>query len=75
MVFYYLQYSLKDYQKIENEDKKDEILIESKEEMELESEREGTSSMLDCKSNIIRKTTTPKEQAQKEKTNSEMKEM
>ena len=55
MVFYYLSNSSKDYQKIENEDKKDEEKESHKEEMGIENERERTSSMLDCKHNVLHK--------------------
>ena len=53
MGFYYLYLISKDYQKNENEDKKDEELKNHKEEMGIENERERTSSMLDCKHNIL----------------------
>ena len=53
MVFYYLLNSSKDYQKIENEDKKDEEFKNHKQEMGIENERERTSSMLDCKHNVL----------------------
>ena len=46
MGFYYLLNSSKDYQKIKNEDKKDEEKESPKEEMGIENERERTSSML-----------------------------
>ena len=49
MGFYYLYLISKDYQKNENEDKKDEELKNHKEEMGIQNERERTSSMLDCK--------------------------
>ena len=39
--------------KNENEDKKDEEKVNHKEEMEIENERERTSSMLDCKHNVL----------------------
>ena len=55
MGFYYLSNSSKDYQKIENEDKKDEEKENHKEEMGIENERERTSSMLDCKHNVLHK--------------------
>ena len=55
MGFYYLLNSSKDYQKIENEDKKDEELENHKEEMAIENEKERTSSMLDCKHNVLQK--------------------
>ena len=55
MGFYYLSNSSKDYQKIENEDKKDEEKENHKEEMVIENERERTSSMLDCKHNVLHK--------------------
>ena len=47
--FYYLYLTSKDYQKNENEDKKDEEFLNHKEEMRIENERERTSSMMDCK--------------------------
>ena len=53
MLFYDLLNSSKDYQKIENEDKKDEEKENHKEEMGIENERERTSSMLDCKHNVL----------------------
>ena len=43
--------------KNENEDKKDEEKVNHKEEMEIENERERTSSMLDCKHNVLHKPT------------------
>ena len=55
MGFYYLLNSSKDYQKIENEDKKDEEFKNHKQEMGIENERERTSSMLDCKHNVLHK--------------------
>ena len=55
MGFYYLYLTSKDYQKNENEDKKDEEKVNHKEEMEIENERERTSSMLDCKHNVLHK--------------------
>ena len=55
MGFYYLYLISKDYQKNENEDKKDEELKNHKEEMGIENERERTSSMLDCKYNVPHK--------------------
>ena len=55
MGFYYLLNSSKDYQKIENEDKKDEEKRNHKEEMGIENERERTSSMKDCKHNVLHK--------------------
>ena len=55
MGFYYLSNSSKDYQKIENEDKKDEEKENHKEEMGIENERERTSSMLDYKHNVLHK--------------------
>ena len=42
--------------KNENEDKKDEEKVNHKQEMEIENERERTSSMLDCKHNVLHKT-------------------
>ena len=42
-------------EKIENEDKKDEEKENHKEEMGIENERERTSSMLDCKHNVLHK--------------------
>ena len=39
----------------ENEDKKDEEKENHKEEMVKENERERTSSMLDCKHNVLHK--------------------
>ena len=56
MGFYYLYLTSKDYQKNENEDKKDEELKNHKEEMGIQNERERTSSMLDCKHNVLHKT-------------------
>ena len=47
MGFYYLYLTSKDYQKNENEDKKDEEFLNHKEEMRIENERERTSSMMD----------------------------
>ena len=41
--------------KNENEDKKDEEKVNQKEEMEIENERERTSSMLDYKHNVLHK--------------------
>ena len=55
MGFYYLYLISKDYQKNENEDKKDEELKNHKEEMGIQNERERTSSMLDCKHNVLHK--------------------
>ena len=55
MGFYYLYLTSKDYQKNENEDKKDEEKENHKEEMGIENERERTSSMLDCKHNVLHK--------------------
>ena len=55
MGFYYLYLTSKDYQKNENEDKKDEEFLNHKEEMRIENERERTSSMLDCKHNVLHK--------------------
>ena len=55
MGFYYLYLISKDYQKNENEDKKDEESKNHKEEMGIQNERERTSSMLDCKHNVIHK--------------------
>ena len=55
MGFYYLYLTSKDYQKNENEDKKDEEGENHKEEMGKENERERTSSMMDCKHNVIHK--------------------
>ena len=55
MGFYYLYLTSKDYQKNENEDKKDEELKNHKEEMGIQNERERTSSMLDCKHNVLHK--------------------
>ena len=55
MGFYYLYLTSKDYQKNENEDKKDEEKVNHKEEMEIENERERTSSMLDYKHNVLHK--------------------
>ena len=55
MGFYYLLNSSKDYQKIENEDKKDEEFQNHTKEMGKENERERTSSMLDCKHNVHHK--------------------
>ena len=51
MGFYYLYLTSKDYQKNENEDKKDEELKNHKEEMGIQNERERTSSMLGNKQN------------------------
>ena len=53
MGFYYLLNSSKDYQKIENEDKKDEEKENHKEEMGIENENSRTSSMMDCKSRFL----------------------
>ena len=55
MGFYYLYLTLKDYMKNENEDKKDEELLNHKEEMGIENERERTSSKLDCKHYVLHK--------------------
>ena len=55
MGFYYLYLTSKDYQKNENEDKKDEEFKNHKEEMGIENERERTSSMLDCKHYVLHK--------------------
>ena len=55
MGFYYLYLTSKDYQKNENEDKKDEEGENHKEEMGKENERERTSSMMDCKHNVLHK--------------------
>ena len=55
MGFYYLYLTSKDYQKNENEDKKDEELENQKRKMGIENERERTSSMLDCKHNVPQK--------------------
>ena len=55
MGFYYLYLTSKDYQKNENEDKKDEEFLNHKEEMRIENERERTSSMMDCKHNVLHK--------------------
>ena len=55
MGFYYLLNSSKDYQKIKNEDKKDEEKESPKEEMGIENERERTFSMLDSKNNVLQK--------------------
>ena len=55
MGFYYLYLTSKDYQKNENEDKKDEELKNHKEEMGIQNERERTSSMLDYKHNVLHK--------------------
>ena len=53
MVFYYLYLTSKDYSMKENEDKKDEELQNHKEEMGEKNEIERTSSMLDCKHNVL----------------------
>ena len=55
MGFYYLYLTSKDYQKNENEDKKYEEGENHKEEMGKENERERTSSMMDCKHNVLHK--------------------
>ena len=55
MGLYCLYLTSKDYQKNENEDKKDEEKVNHKEEMEIENERERTSSMLGNKHNILHK--------------------
>ena len=55
MGFYYLYLTSKYYQKNENEDKKDEEFLNHKEEMRIENERERTSSMMDCKHNVLHK--------------------
>ena len=55
MRFYYLLNFSKDYQKIENEDKKDVEFKNHREEMGIGNEKERTSSMLDCKHNVLHK--------------------
>ena len=55
MGFYYLYLTSKDYQKNENEDKKDEDLSNHKEEMGIRNEIERTSSIFDWKHNVLHK--------------------
>ena len=55
MGFYYQYLTSKDYWKKKDEDRKDEELLNHREEMRIVNERERTSSMLDCKHNVLHK--------------------